>query len=764
MCPLCFRVTGVRIATGVPALPDLGIAGFPAVLRCACRCGMRRRRSLWWAAAVEHGKPANGQRATANGRSVEIDVGTWRRIGVCRVAVVARTMQRKIRRKQLDGGAMSELAGLKLLRRLEEGVAGKTGEAFFRQIVCDLSRALEAHGAFTSRLLPERRARMLAFWSGEGYEKCNDYPLAGTPCEFVYRGEIVAYRCNVGEIFPLDREWFEIYGIKSYLGVPVKNETGEVCGHLAVIDTRERDWHEADVDVLRLFSLRSAAELERFRYQRELEEANERLQLEITQRVVTEAALATAKSAAERANQAKSIFISQMSHELRTPLNGILGYAQLLQRRIDPQATEQLEGLRIIERSGEHLLTLVNDLLDLAKIEAGKLELHAMDTDLVDLLQHVADLARVRAEHAGLRFVFESAATMPRNACIDPRALRQVLLNILGNAVKFTPAGGEVSLKVTCERRDDQHVVEFRVTDTGIGIPTEELPRIFEPFHRVLDSGRIVEGTGLGLAITQRLVEALGGDLCVESTVGAGSTFIVRTTLVSSNARTADGSAAQVQGYAGRVRQVIVADDDEVNRALVSQWLESLGFAVKRATNGLEALQLLRAAPADLIVTDLVMPVVDGFELVRAVRSSAGQRSIPIVAMSASVSEASKQEALHAGCNAFVSKPIRFAAAIEEIGRLLQLEWLRTPQREHSSLAEGATPAFSLDSALARELYHLAMQGDVTQIIARVDEVLADDTSAAAFRSQLHALAEQYDTGAIRKALGAHCAPDAVGG
>ena len=213
---------------------------------------------------------------------------------------------------------MTDLAGLQLLRRIEEGVAGKSGEAFFRQIVRDITLALDAHAAFTSRLLPDRRAQMLAFWVDGRYEKCNNYSLAGTPCEFVYNGRITSFARDIGNVFPVDREWFADLGVHSYLGVPIVSETGEVHGHLAVMDKPERDWREADVDILRLFSLRTAVELERAKAHRMLEESN--------------AQLAVAKLAAENANQAKSVFISQMSHELRTPLNGILGYAQLLRR------------------------------------------------------------------------------------------------------------------------------------------------------------------------------------------------------------------------------------------------------------------------------------------------------------------------------------------------------------------------------------------------------------------------------------------------
>src|SRR6266702_1664619 len=467
--------------------------------------------------------------------------------------------------------AMSELDGLKLLRLIEEGVSGKTGEAFFRQIVCDLSRALHAHGAFTSRLLPDRRAGMLAFWSGGQYQTCLEYALEGTPCEFVYKGQITAYARNVGDVFPVDRDWFEQMGVQSYLGIPVKDETGAVCGHLAVMDTCERDWAEADVDVLRLFSLRSAAEIERTRYQRELEDANlalrqanERLAQEITNRIAAESQLEASKALAEGANRAKSVFISQMSHELRTPLNGVLGFAQLLKREGSLSPEKLREGLTIIERSGEHLLKLVNDLLDLAKIEAGKLELSAGYVDLQELLEHVASLARVRAANAQLTVDIAVRSDTFAPITADERVLRQVLLNLLGNAVKFTEPGGRVGLRAEGWRAsEDRQAVRFVVEDTGIGIEEGELERIFEPFHRVAARNRVVEGTGLGLTITQRLVAALNGRLSVVSERGVGSTFTVECEFpVARESQIAASSAAKVVGYTGDAKSVLVADDD----------------------------------------------------------------------------------------------------------------------------------------------------------------------------------------------------------
>jgi signal transduction histidine kinase/CheY-like chemotaxis protein len=659
---------------------------------------------------------------------------------------------------------MSELDGLKLLRRIEEGVAGKTGEAFFRQIVRDLSGALNAHGAFTSRLLPGRRAGMLAFWVGGQYDKCLEYALEGTPCEFVYRGEITAYARNVGDVFPVDRAWFEQLGVRSYLGIPVKDETGSVCGHLAVMDTRERDWAEADVDVLRLFSLRSAAELERTRYQDELKAANESLQRtndrlaqEISQRAAAESQLAAAKEAAEEANRAKSVFISQMSHELRTPLNGILGYTQLLKRESTGLAGKFADGLNIIERSGEHLLQLVNDLLDLARIEAGKLVLTRDHVDLRELLEHVASLMSVRARTAGLTLQVEVERSSLVDVVTDERVVRQILLNLLGNAVKFTERGGRVLLRARGESIEGTgHRVRFTVEDSGIGIEESQLTRIFEPFHRVTNPDRVAEGTGLGLTITQRLVAALGGTLEVTSRPGEGSIFIVTADFEHAPAREAVRSSAdEIIGYTGEPRVVVVADDDAANVRLVSQLLESVGFVVHSADNGFEALNRARAVSPHLVITDLVMPVLDGMGLVKALRADPNLGATPVVAMSASASAVTREDALLAGCTAFLPKPLRLAGLLELVGSHLRLEWQyraaapEVPSRQ----AESSGGPFRLNAELASELQHLAMLGDVLAVTARAESALSADSTAQSFCDEIRALAARYDIRGIRQVL-----------
>lgn len=662
---------------------------------------------------------------------------------------------------------MSELEGLKLLRRIEEGVAGKTGEAFFRQIVHDLSDALHAHAAFTSRLVPQRRAAMLAFWAEGRYRECLEYSLAGTPCEFVYNGEITSYARDVSTVFPADRDWFDELGVKSYLGIPVKGENGEVCGHLAVMDTRERDWREADVDILRLFSLRSAAELERIRYQHNLEAANtalqaanEQLQQEVAQRLQTEQQLAAAKLAAETANQAKSAFISNMSHELRTPLNGILGYAQLLTSKNESLTPSQRKGVKVIENSGKHLLNLVNDLLDLAKIEAGRFELHSEKADLGELLRQVTDVLRLRARNAQLSFAFDTSGELPSRVEVDARALRQILLNLLSNAVKFTQAGGSVALRVHSEPAAAHHVrLSFEIEDSGIGIPEEALREIFQPFHRVVDSTLGVEGTGLGLAITNRLVGMMGGDLQVRSEVGKGSVFNVtmelKAVLVKPATRLRRG---EIVGYKGTRRSVLVVDDDAVNRELVEELLTGFGFKVQLASNGRKALQSMRRMAPDVLITDMVMPILDGIQLVRKLRTDPQLRFIPIIALSASASEHNRQDALQAGCDAFLSKPVQHRDFLEELGKQLGLRWLRKQSQRRPVQAPRANSSdtFRLDPEVARELYDLAMQGDVTTLLAHLVATLGTDPTAQSMREEISTFAHSYDMESIRRVLAHH--------
>jgi signal transduction histidine kinase len=437
-----------------------------------------------------------------------------------------------------------------LVRVISSGVTVQTGTAFFGDLVRSLCTALKAHLTFVSQIDTEKyEADILAIWVGGAFGKPEPFNLAGTPCESVLDGNIACFPSRVRDLFPAARPYLDGAGIKSYLAIPMVDENERVIGHIAVQDQKERDWNETDFGLLRLFASRAAAELKRRNHELALEGANNQLQRanatlrrEVAKRLEMEAELARAKQAAEEAqcvaesaNQAKSSFLAHMSHELRTPLNGILGYAQLL-RRSAALGDAERESVNVIEHSGEHLLTLINDLLDLARIEAGRLDLDASGFELPLLLKQVCDLVAVRAQQAGLDFRCHVAPDLPQHVRADERAMRQVLLNLLGNAVKFTKHGSVEFRASTVSAGERTRRLRFEVRDTGIGIAPEDRARIFEPFDRGTGGSRKIEGTGLGLAIAKRLVDAMSGEILVASEPGRGSVFTVELDLEASGA------------------------------------------------------------------------------------------------------------------------------------------------------------------------------------------------------------------------------------
>jgi len=663
---------------------------------------------------------------------------------------------------------MAKLSALKLLRALDESVASKTGAAFFPQLVSSLAQALNASCAFVSEIdLETYRANVLAIWRDGSFAETFAYALSGTPCECVLENQIVAFPRSVQQLFPADREGLAKLGAESFLAIPLCNEPGKVRGHIAVLDRHERDWNEADVGVLRIFSSRAGAELERRDYERRLEglnaaleNANAQLQHELLQRLDAEDRLAQAKRAAEQAqhsaeqaNQAKTNFLAHMSHELRTPLNGILGYAQLL-RRDATLRTEQLEGLSVIERSGEHLLTLVNDLLDLAKIEAGRLELHAKRFNLPQLLKHAADVTAVRARDAGLTFTFQLPPELPTQVRGDERALRQVLLNLLGNAVKFTPQGGVVFRVLALSASPARCTVRFTIEDSGPGIAREDLQRIFEPFTRA-SIGTGVEGTGLGLPISKRLVDAMGGRLEVENREGGGSIFTVELDVETAASGAIDyGAAVQIIGYEGSRRSVLVVDNDATSRQLLVRLLDAVGITTLESSSGGEALHIVAAERVDLIVTDLAMPEMTGLELTQKLRADERLRGLPILAVSASVSAFTREEALGAGCDGFVAKPVHADELFGAVGRLLHLSWNTVDRPDGDPAGRKARiDGIRLDQRRAAELYDLAMKGDVKELVTRAEGAALGDPTGAPLYQEVKRLARNFDMRGVRRLL-----------
>ncbi|WP_299415938.1 GAF domain-containing protein [Acaryochloris sp. IP29b_bin.148] len=402
--------------------------------------------------------------------------------------------------------------------------------------------------------------------------------------------------------------------------------------------------------------------------------------------------LLLAKREAESANRAKSEFLANMSHELRTPLNGILGYAQILQRSASLSAKDQ-KGIHIMHQCGQHLLTLIEDLLDLSKIEAQRMELHPEPFHFPDFLAGITELCHIKAQQKGIALITEFAPNLPLGIDADPKRLRQILLNILDNAVKFTDQGS-VTFQVTLatdptpqtSQADDlspnasvQSIV-FQVIDTGIGIAAQELSTIFLPFEQAGHSDRYHQGTGLGLAISHHLTAMMGGNLSVTSQPSQGSVFVFTLDLpvVQPDVLTlALESYETITGYRGHPRTLLIVDDHLDTCAGMLELLSDLGFTIVTATDGQEGFQAILDHKPDLVISDLMMPHMDGCALTEAIRQHPVSADIPVIMSSASAYEPDQARSLAAGCNDFIAKPLSIDVLIQKLQRHLNLEWVR---------------------------------------------------------------------------------------
>jgi PAS domain S-box-containing protein len=545
---------------------------------------------------------------------------------------------------------------------------------------------------------------------------------------------------------------------------------------------------------------------------KQTEEALQRAKDELEQRVEERTAeLSKVNAELAQASRHKDEFLANMSHELRTPLNAILGYAQIL-RTASNLNPRQVEGLETIKRSGAHLLNMITEILDLSKIGAGRMELQVRDVYLPELLRSIGDMIRIRAEQKGLAFVCEYAPDLPVGVRTDEKRLREVLINLLSNAVKFTEKG-RVTFRVgvnprvppavgvnLCVHPDrvgvnlcvppavglnprvhpaegkhtgiaPTHIIRFEVEDTGIGIAPEQLKEVFLPFYQMGGVRYSVEGTGLGLAISHKLVEMMGGELKVTSTIGEGSVFWFDLPLseVPGFVPQVQSAGPKIVGYKGERRIVLVVDDNRDNRDILTSMLHPLGFRIVEAENGQECLDKYIRFTPDVILLDLRMPGMDGFEVACRIRNmECGMRNEDtsefrtpqsairtcIIAISATAYEEARKKSLEAGCNDFLAKPVQSEDLLERLRTHLHLEWIYERGSEEQAEVD-LRPQIALQSVVLLPpgerdlLLQQAVRGNVKGILEQLDNIERLGAQFLPLVTELRTLAKNFQVDQI---------------
>ncbi|WP_199321343.1 PAS domain S-box protein [Microcoleus sp. FACHB-831] len=632
------------------------------------------------------------------------------------------------------------------LRLIVEGTASKTGDEFFRSCVRYLAKLLHIRYALVTEWadLAKTKLRTLAFWTGDDFGENFEYYIANTPCRNVIEGTTCYYPQSVQTLFPSYGNLVTL-GAQSYIGIPLINTSGNILGHLAVMDIKpivnassSGGIPSEHLYILKIFAARTAAELER---------------------KLAEDALKRTAFAADAANRAKTEFLSRMSHELRTPLNAILGFTQVMNRN-PSLPTEAHEQLGIISRSGEHLLELINDILQMAKIDSGKVTLNETSFDLYYMLEAFKEMFQLKAKIKGIKLIFDKTPDVPQYVQTDESKLRQILINLLENAIKFTEAG-EVTLRLRVEQGSDRAPLRllFQVEDTGSGIAPEEMHLLFKPFEQTETGRKSQQGTGLGLPLSQQFVQLMGGDITVSSTLGKGTIFqfYVPLCLAQSHEVSTPQETRRVIGLAPDQPKyrILIVDNVQSSCLLLVKMLTSVGFDVREASNGVEAIALWESYSPHLIFIDMVMPVMDGYEATcqikareQASRGAGEQGSLSlqnqksktenqktvIIALTANAFEEERAVIMSAGCDDFASEPLQEETIFSKIAQHLEVRYIYEeppainlevkPQDEESRSDRSVEVYLSqMPDEWVTQLYQAAAVGSDCQILQLIEQI-----------------------------------------